>query len=257
MAFLNQLHTSVYFLPASQQIASDRLPKDATDRHRVRFDDYLHSVPIEVAEREITLREESQPAAVTMKSLLRIMRLATDWIREQTLRANNRGSGSTHGIYAEIVRHLASTPEGANDGEPRTIADDVASTLKELEERSTQYASFGFTAPLDVKDMLSALERDKSNRTSMIAGLLKPYVDGVNARLNELQGIYELTSILIANANSFLANKKISFNLNVAFVSSESTTVSAYVLNGCLPANNNFCCYSALCSCLVIARASC
>jgi len=211
IGFLNNLQQSVHFLSADREINSDLLGNREEDEPGpeeiwVSGSDVVFPADTPRSVRQRLLRARRRPGT----TVTRAMRLAEDWVREQNLRAAKRGTDSAHNIYTEIVNQISLSPESTI---PST-SEKLIGTLRSLADRSTEYARFGFTSRLNVEDMLSALRRAPGNKGGIIENVLVPYINGTNARLDQLKDIHSLTETFIKNINSFYRNKEVTFDLN-------------------------------------------
>jgi predicted ATPase len=84
-----------------------------------------------------------------------------------------------------------------------------------MEERSKAFSSLGLVSPFVVGDLVKVIEGAPSNAQTTVASVLTPYLDGVKARLDALQGIQELVAIFVGGINSFFFNKRVSFDLTI------------------------------------------
>lgn len=220
ISFLKHVGQSIYFVSADRRILNDELPADSEMPAAPPF------VGPEDADRvyEATRRFFAQhrptserPEALRAPSLMQAMELARSWITHQVLRAANRGTGSTHVIYSQVVKNIATSR--VHDGSVgQELVDGLTSTLQSLSARSKGYARFGFTGELDVREMVELIRNAPAHDVPLIARVLQPYVEGTNASLDELTPVYKVTSLLIDLLAGFYTAKTVSFNLNRGFV---------------------------------------
>lgn len=207
ISFLEDLDQPVYFLSADRQMSSDTLPdEDDSSEVVMRFSDQLtfrHNMPRNLREHIMRDRPSVGPA------VSRAVRLADEWIRRQTFGAANRGTDSSHHIYSEIVRNISQAkPESAV-----SESAELKETLNSIASRSRDYARFGFTPELDIESMMTALSGVDGSNLAIIKNVLAPYINGTNARLDQLKDIYALTSTFVNGLNSFYRNKSVEFDL--------------------------------------------
>lgn len=214
ISFLRELNPGIHFLSADRRLNSDIFEEDeeSAERHfliqKSLHDHMLRSgIPPGIRENVLTERAES---SVTVT---RAIRQAERWIGKQNLRATQRGTESSHNLYSEIVTQISASRDSA----PASSSDEMKATLRGLAKRSAEYAKYGFTNALQVENMVKAVENASKSSLSIIENVLKPYIDGTNARLDQLKELHSLTEIFIRNINSFYRNKVVSFDLNHGF----------------------------------------
>ncbi len=195
-------------------VSDDRRPEVRQEEQEV-LEAPIDLVPAEVAQHQIRtyvtwaggvtarLRDESSlDIAVTSVEQL---------IRTEVLRRSTQGEANTNTIYTEIVRQLAQPRRGGGK-EVRKVA--LVPTLLAMEERSKAFSSIGLISPFPVADLVKVIEGAPRAAQATVESVLTPYLDGVQARLDALQGIQELVAIFLGSINSFFFNKGVSFDLN-------------------------------------------
>lgn len=140
---------------------------------------------------------------------------AEESIRTEALRAASMGEADTNKIYAEIVKRIARAKRTRS--EPDDPETGLVKQLTELEARSKAFSTLGLVSPLDVADVLSALEGAAKQKRQIINSVLRPYVNGVEARLNALQTVQELIQAFLEGIAGFYTNKRVSFELSRGF----------------------------------------
>lgn len=141
------------------------------------------------------------------------------WLRTEALRGSSQGEANTNTIYADIVKRIArargtgpKSKGGATDSK-KNIGE-LARNLRELEERSKAYSEYALITPVQLGSLIDTFDKTSPDTKLIIANVLIPYVDGLKARLDALQGVQKLIKLFIDSINSFFHNKSISFNLS-------------------------------------------
>jgi energy-coupling factor transporter ATP-binding protein EcfA2 len=220
------------------------IPNLAEDAHHVNFlkhipdfalyfipDDRKMSTEIELEEREWTRQSEMRqmahylsvrglPAASSVPRSEPILSKVMQWVREQALAGSNQGQLNVNTIYSDIVARIV----GPALGEPFFQSpDELARTLAEQAVRTHKYSYFGLTSELEVGNLIRSVLENKKNKTQMtiITQILKPFIEGNEARLLALEPIQRTLETFVNNVNSFYSGKKLTFNIRegVRFVS--------------------------------------
>jgi energy-coupling factor transporter ATP-binding protein EcfA2 len=223
IAFLKSLNLSVHFVSADRIVLSDDLGGSGRDDHdeqmQLHFHDdlaanaNLHSA-YELRRRALQL---GMPEVKRAPAVMTAMEMAKKFITDQVLGAAKRGTESSHGIYEQIVSHIAMSYGPEIDARPG-IKDEIIQTLESLSVRSREYARFGFTTDLDVKGMVQAISASSLQNADLIARVLRPYIEGTNARLDELENIYKLTAKVVDRLRAFYVRKTIHFSFGRGFI---------------------------------------
>jgi energy-coupling factor transporter ATP-binding protein EcfA2 len=221
ISFLKRVGRSVYFVSADRRTSSDELP--AVDSRAAWEAGNLVVSPegleyADLPDPHPDLRRrlaQDRPETLRGPSLVQAMELARDWITQRVLRAASRGTRSTHGIYSQVVKDIATSTRTPGDSPGQALVDGLTSTLESLSARSKAYARFGFATELDVQEMIEVIRGARD--VALIARVLQPYVESTNASFDELAGVYKITSLLIDRFAEFYTGKTASFQVRQGF----------------------------------------
>ena len=133
------------------------------------------------------------------------------WIRDEALKGTHLGEASSHTVYADIAKRIAQT---RRPGRPRKAeADQLVKALVALESRSKPYACLGLISAPHLGEIVVALENSAAATRQLIANVVSPYVESLRARLDALQEIQELITLLLERINAFFRNKTVTYEL--------------------------------------------
>jgi len=114
-------------------------------------------------------------------------------------------------------------------------ADQLARVLAEQAVRNHKYSRFGFTSELEVGSLVQSILKSKSTRTkiSVIAQILKPFIDGNEARLRALEPIQQTVDTFVDSINSFYCDKSLTFHLQqgIRIVSKDGAVLDPKLLS--------------------------
>jgi energy-coupling factor transporter ATP-binding protein EcfA2 len=131
------------------------------------------------------------------------------WAKDRVLDASSRGEVDVNSIYIAVAKALAEKnlkPEGAKD------VKDLIATLSEQAERLDRFKEFGLAAELATVPLIEAL-RTSGFKTPELVKAIRPYVDGIKARLDALQEVYTRIQGLQNALRGFMVNKVINFDV--------------------------------------------
>ncbi len=163
----------------------------------------------------------SQPAIRDVGDVLTAaIKKLESWFRGQALRGSSRGELDSNAIYAEVARRIARADD------PNRPADTDAMTLIErlesLEVRSEAFAAFGLLSRLDAAPIIESL-RGSGAHSGLIARVVGPYLDGVEARMTALQEVQVLANRFVTHLSQYLSDKTVSFTLRDGLVIRSTT----------------------------------
>lgn len=212
--FMDRVNTSVglevYYVGDDRTMESDTLPAVDDD---IRFTPSRHESGVFRAEIERSLahtREVFRQRHVF--DLDETVDRATSWLREQVIGASNLGGESTNAIYAEVVRRLAKYSLVEDSSRDITI-DDLRARLDDLGSRNERYQRYGLVPPLPetlAVDLASATVDSRD----VLATVLVPFLDGLEARLDALASVQETIEAFTDNLNRFYTDKRVHFSLH-------------------------------------------
>lgn len=125
--------------------------------------------------------------------------------------ALSKGELNVNMIYSKIIDSITNPTENVEKKEERI---DLENKIKALSDRSIIFSEFDLTSPLNIENFLISLKNASEKEQHTIIEILKPYIEGIEAKLDALQDSYDLLKNFIHNLNDFYRNKQIEFNLN-------------------------------------------
>lgn len=194
---------TVFMLNADRKLDSDRVA-DPSDELELR-----KLMRYEEAKRVSDLVSRSREIALTQA-----LSAATRWINQKALISTNQGSMNVHGVYVNVLRHLMSPGGDVAVGSNVTA---LQKQLESIESRSAQFAKYEFTTKISVAEFKKALSGRGAKKKELAGGLLKPYIESLEARLQAISEIYSIVDKFITVINGFLTDKSIVFRLTKGF----------------------------------------
>ncbi len=180
-------------------LADDRQSIAVRDDHRDRERRRLIHEPLYVPSHRGAPRRNDDVLHLAIRRL-------ESWFRSQALRGSSRGEVNTNQIYADIARRIA------RDQKPEEESAKIAPAsliprLRELEEHAREFAGYGLISDFDAGPITESLEEGGAN-ARIIAKVILPYIEGIQARLDAMREVQSVASKLISHLNSFLTNKR-------------------------------------------------
>jgi energy-coupling factor transporter ATP-binding protein EcfA2 len=140
-----------------------------------------------------------------------VERLET-WIRDEALKATNVGEAGASNVYADVAKRLG----GRGQSNQARVAE-IEQSLIELDARSRPFAALGFVSAPNLAEIVATLDSAPPNRRQLIANVISPYLDGLSKRLEALQELQELVTLLLERVNSFFRSKSVTFQIGSGF----------------------------------------
>lgn len=156
----------------------------------------------------IRKRKQAQDPPYLELAIGRLERL----LKLEALKGSTQGEANTNTIYSEIVQRIARARGTTGKGTSRKSTQSLREALLEIESRSKSYSTYALISPLQVEPLIKTLDSTSGATQRIIADVLTPYVDGLQAKLSALKNVKELTELFVSSINSFFRNKTISFD---------------------------------------------
>lgn len=161
-------------------------------------------------------RERGPVGALTTTELLTLaLRNVETWVRNRALRGSTEGEANTNTIYSDIVRAISESRAIEHGDQEIVNVKEFGDQLIHLEDRSREYSRFDLVSPLFMNTIIEAVGNASIGvRTrAAILSVLKPYVDGLFARLDALSEVQAILARFTDTINSFLADKRLSMSV--------------------------------------------
>lgn len=203
---LNSFGIGLYYLSDDRKTRSSLDTKNDEHEHLLLLDEAetLYGRALRQSRKRRLRKPEEQALDVAVLKLEK-------WLRSQAIKGSSEGEANTNTIYAEIVKQIARAKKQPSQKDSTRSNEELVRSLRQLEERSKEYSAYELITPLHVGPLLATLESSSGPTRRIIANVLNPYVDGLRARLDALQGVQTLIKLFIDSINSFFHNKSISF----------------------------------------------
>jgi energy-coupling factor transporter ATP-binding protein EcfA2 len=208
---LRDLNLRPYYLADDRSIYSDAIDDDerlGILRGEQEF--YLTSRLY----RDRMYREEMLPRELRQgRELTNAINRAEEWIRQQAFRGTNTGSASTNALYLDVLRRIATSTSPSQRDSSAGDEKSIEQRLAELGQRTTEYSEFGLRTPLPSDEFLAVVSQAPRDRSKLIADVLAPHLEGIQARLDALKDVQQLLMTFTSSVNSFLTDKALRFDV--------------------------------------------
>lgn len=203
---LSSLNLSLYFLGDDRKVLSN-VYSEAEEENEIISPEYFVDTYGLKGYMTTRMVDESEGLAID-KAVDRLVQ----WIRQQALKGSNLGEATSNTIYTEIIKRIA-RPVTTKERDLDYSADVLIKTLLVQAKRNEAFASYGLTSSLSVDDLVQALRTAEPSKLRIMRSVLKPYIDGIKARLDALEMIQDSVATFVENINSFFTNKRVRFHL--------------------------------------------
>lgn len=163
---------------------------------------------------EIQMRDKWAPDEdVTLSAALLN---ATDWIRRQALSLRDSGTNRTDRIYTSLLNQISSSAFDES-ADPVATIEKLKIEIDELSARSETFSAFDLSPRFNVDKMRDALTTLAPKRVDSAAAILMPYLKGIRARLEELDSLRNMLTVITESLTSLYSYKTVHFGLQAGF----------------------------------------
>lgn len=228
---LKDLKINSYFLTDDRDFLSDFIEEEYEKRY-LSSSRFIHSFDDDDT---YIVRERIRNRRISRKDLLidllnDAVERVENWVRHKVRRDSRKGEFSLNRIYFTILNKLVKSEkeEDLKQEEWNNLIRD----LGELERIIPRYSSLRLLTPIKIKGLRDIIESASEERRKSIHTLLKPYIDGLKAKINALEKILGLTEKFVKNINFFFHNKTLEFDyLSGIQIKSDSSKLKLNLLS--------------------------
>ena len=134
------------------------------------------------------------------------------WFRKHALQGTSTGEENATSIYLRVVEQINRLGSSSTTA-PSNQSNGFIDRLNALAREADAFAQFGLLASFPASEFITTIREAGSAARNTITTVLRPYVDGMEARLNALKAVRDLIATYVDTTNSFLTNKSLSFTL--------------------------------------------
>lgn len=145
--------------------------------------------------------------------LTRAIRDAVQTVSSLTIAGTNRGFESSNQIYKKIASQLISASSDTRVPPPE-LREQLQIRLRFLGSRNEAFSQFGLTSTFEVDDLIETLKRASDEQIVILDNVLRPYLDGVQARLDALNEAQKVASSFSELMSDFYGRKQVVLNLS-------------------------------------------
>jgi energy-coupling factor transporter ATP-binding protein EcfA2 len=131
-----------------------------------------------------------------------------NWATRRAVEGSNAGQRDVNTVYIDLLKRLAKTDEHQ---------DSLLTLIERLdgqEKRSALFSRFGLSSKIDVDSITKTIVNSDKSRQNILAQVVKPYLDGNEARLDALDSVQRTLATFVDELNlNFLKSKQVNFDL--------------------------------------------
>jgi energy-coupling factor transporter ATP-binding protein EcfA2 len=157
--------------------------------------------------------EDDEDDTLTKALTRAVKQLNADLHRELSDKMRE-GEASANTIYENVVRGIVlETQPSSSEGQENSIVD-LTQQLRELASRVEQSKQYRIGSPETLQKMVRLLDEAPGHTRKVLFSVLRPYVDGLKARIETLTAVINRYETLVETINSFLSAKRATLNLD-------------------------------------------
>lgn len=139
----------------------------------------------------------------------------SDWVNNKIISGSRTGERNSQAIVNDIIKDYIKLAETEPTKEDK---DSLLKDLDNLDNKMPSYVSLGLIDGLDTNPIRASLKKAKTpEQIKFLRTVIKPYLDGINAKLNALENVEKTIKLFVDTVNDYFNNKVISYNLITGF----------------------------------------
>lgn len=203
---LSSIQLEILFMRDSRRFTSsidDSFAEDEDDTPSGEY--YLDSRTLQrIQMRKMSVRDVALQEAIEK---------VNKYFSMKALAASQQGAVDTNRVYDEIIKHLLKPRKTLSVLSDREYSNYIKRLL-ELRDINQTFVTVGLTTPLIPDTTIEQLKDASSSVRAALSNVVKPYIDGVAARLEALESIHRSIWRFQDTLNSFFTGgKAVSFTL--------------------------------------------
>ena len=143
------------------------------------------------------------------------IRRVEEWFRDQTLLGNSIGQESINSIYFNLIEKLLDDSEIQPSSKQLKITkEEILESLKQLSARNEKFLKYKLTADYNLDKYIQIIKKTSTSKLEIVDNTLKPYIDGIEKKLNAIEDTKNIIDIFITTLNDFYSGKKLEFSID-------------------------------------------
>ncbi len=195
---LAELEFAFYYLADDRTFSTE--PEVFPTRRIAEEEVWEESSRSPFSDRELRERES------IVGALEQAMYAFNSWVSRQASHQSSTGVASTHLIYADVIKRIASATQ------PPDLTPQIQE-LRSLAKSSKVFEKYGLSSEVNVEPLIDTVESTAEIRQRITREVLAPYVEALSLRFSQLQPLYDLIDTLVSHLNRYLKPKSVNFSL--------------------------------------------
>ncbi|MGC0383262.1 AAA family ATPase [Streptomyces sp. SAI-129] len=194
--YLKGLGAVPYMLADDRQIYGDAIESDAREE-----------------EEWVILDEEDDPSAESARGvaaeLTQAIERVDSLVKDQVIKGGQQGSRSSNSVYLGILGRVARTESSRKE----VTKDELIGKIEEVAERTQVYSRYGLLPRIIKDQFVNAVRAVPDSELGVAEAVLDPFLSSQTARLDALNGVFELVQTFTNEMNRFFSNsgKKVTY----------------------------------------------
>lgn len=209
-----QLGVSLYFVPDDRKVQSGLIEMRGAE---IRSRDSYYSISeidgvthtfYDPDRRAAMNRGQSDSHHLQIKPVIDAL---FAWLRNGVIAGANTGEENASSIYLRVMGNLGAI-EAIPFSQPAEPDYDFRETIEDLDADISMFAQYGLLPGFPAEKFVDQFELASLHNQNTIRAILRPYLDGLKARLNALRELYDVIHVYSTTLNSFFSGKIVQVN---------------------------------------------
>jgi energy-coupling factor transporter ATP-binding protein EcfA2 len=205
---IRDMDLSIHFLSDDRKVKSNisMILNEKEDKLKIS------NIPIDILYK-IRGEEEDKTFSLSDIFLQIAIKRVENWFNNEALKGNTIGQSDIQEIYFNLITELLDENKKENNLNESTISKEaILEKLNTLNKRNKEFIKYNLTLDFDLDKYIDIINISDT-KLETIENILKPYIEGIEKRLNAIEDTKNIIDTFVTTLNDFYIGKELKFSI--------------------------------------------
>lgn len=137
-----------------------------------------------------------------------------NWFNNEALKGNTIGQNDIQEIYFNLITELLDDKKKEKKLDETTISkESILERLNILEKKNKEFMKYNLTLDFNLDKYIDIIESFSDTKLETIENILKPYIEGIEKKLNAIEDTKNIIDTFVTTLNEFYTGKELKFTI--------------------------------------------
>jgi len=137
-----------------------------------------------------------------------------NWFNNEALKGNTIGQNDIQEIYFNLITELLDEKKkGKKLNKPTISKESILERLNILEKKNKEFMKYNLTLDFNLDKYIDIIESFSDTKLETIENILKPYIEGIEKKLNAIEDTKNIIDTFVTTLNEFYTGKELKFTI--------------------------------------------